>query len=79
VTKINDEYVWAFQGVPEHTRAFNFSKALRVGEYYNWSGVHIKNESLFYSDYTNNSISFGSFGDHNKVQYTDNFQYKGSS
>lgn len=77
IKKSSGEYVWAFQGDENDTRPFDYSKSLKIDDYYNWSGLKIKMDSLYYSDYTNNSVNFGTFGSHNKVLYSDNFQFTG--
>ena len=73
-----NEYVWTYKGNVKDTRPFEFNRILKVDDYYNWSGLGTKNESFFYSNYTNNAINCGTFGSHSKVQYIDNFQNVGS-
>lgn len=72
-----NEFVWTYKGDVNDTRPFDFEKILKVDDYYNWSGLRTKNESFYYSNYTNNSVNFGTFGSHSKVQYIDNFQNSG--
>lgn len=61
-------------GVP-----FDYNKVLTLNQYYNWSGIKIKNNNLFYP-HTVNTINYGTFERNlrydNRYCYVDNFQNK---
>ena len=75
---IKEKFIWTFQGDENDTRPFDFTRSLILDDDYNWSGVNIVMDNLYYSDYTNNCVSFGTFETRKKINYVDHFQSIGS-
>lgn len=69
---------WTFQGNPDDTRPFDFTRQLVLDDDYTWSGCIITIDGLYHSDYLNNCINYGTFDLQKNAQYTDHFQSIGS-
>ena len=74
------QYKWVNSGSEENAVPFDFNKQLTLiddeDDRYEWSGLKIKNDALYYSDIDTNFVSFGDFGGHTGYIYKDHFEKK---
>lgn len=73
-------YKWEKSGSEDNVVPFDYTKQLTLidndEEKYQWSGLKIKNDALYYSDIDTNFITFGEFGIHKGLYYKDHFEKK---
>ena len=70
-------YKWENSGNEDNAVPFDYTKEITLidteEEKYEWSGIGIKNEKLYYSDVDTNFVNFGNFGVHQGLNYKDHF------
>lgn len=69
--------IWTYDGIEQDTKPFDFNRRLilidTANDHYQWSGINIKNEKLYYPNQTTNFINFGRFNRTNRFKYIDHF------
>ena len=71
-------YKWENSGNEDNAVPFDYTKEITLidteEQKYEWSGIGIKNEKLYYSDVDTNFVNFGNFGVHQGLNYKDHFE-----
>lgn len=71
--------VWCLNGMEEDVRPFDYDKRLILvstsDDHYQWTGIKIKNEKMYYPNQTTNFINFGRFDRNTRYKYIDHFGY----